>query len=105
LSYELNGIAREAFIVDKSVAPKTKARVKADLADPLQVAAPIPGLIVVMSASVGAKVTKGDKLFMMEAMKMQTTVYAQAAGVVAEVNATTGETVEAKDLIVRLRAG
>ena len=91
--------------MDKSVAPKTKARVKADLADPLQVAAPIPGLIVVMSASVGAKVTKGDKLFMMEAMKMQTTVYAQAAGVVAEVNATTGETVEAKDLIVRLRAG
>ena len=59
---------------------------------------------VVMSASVGAKVAKGDRLFMMEAMKMQTTVYAQAAGVVAEVNATTGETVEAKDLIVRLRA-
>jgi pyruvate carboxylase len=70
----------------------------------LQIAAPIPGLIVVMSASVGAKVAKGDKLFMMEAMKMQTTVYARAAGVVAEVNATTGETVEAKDLIVRLRA-
>ena len=104
LSYELNGIAREAFIVDKSVAPKTKARVKADLSDPLQIAAPIPGLIVVMSASVGAKVAKGDKLFMMEAMKMQTTVYAQAAGVVAEVNATAGDTVEAKDLIVRLRA-
>ncbi|HYP16592.1 MAG TPA: biotin/lipoyl-containing protein, partial [Opitutus sp.] len=104
LSYELNGIAREAFIVDKSVAPKTKARVKADLADPLQVAAPIPGLIVVLSASVGAKVAKGDKLFMMEAMKMQTTVYAQADGVVAEVNAAVGETVEAKDLIVKLRA-
>ncbi len=104
LSYELNGIAREAFIVDKGVAPKTKARVKADLADPLQIAAPIPGLIVVMSASVGAKVAKGDKLFMMEAMKMQTTVYAQADGVIAEVNAATGDTVEAKDLIVKLRA-
>lgn len=104
LSYELNGIAREAFIVDKSVAPKTKARVKADLADPLQIAAPIPGLIVVMTASVGAKVAKGDKLFMMEAMKMQTTVYAQADGVIAEVNAATGDTVEAKDLIVKLRA-
>ena len=104
LSYELNGIAREAFIVDKGVAPKTKARVKADLADPLQIAAPIPGLVVVLSASVGAKVAKGDKLFMMEAMKMQTTVYAQAAGVVAEVNAAVGDTVEAKDLIVKLRA-
>jgi pyruvate carboxylase len=103
LSYELNGIAREAFIADKSVAPKTKARVKVDPADPLQIAAPIPGLIVVLSTSVGAKVAKGDKLFMMEAMKMQTTVYAQADGVVAEVNAATGDTVEAKDLIVRLR--
>jgi pyruvate carboxylase len=104
LSYELNGIAREAFIVDKSVAPKSKLRPKADLSDPLQVAAPIPGLVVVLSATVGAKVAKGDKLFMMEAMKMQTTVYAQTAGVVAEVNAAVGETVEAKDLIVRLRA-
>jgi pyruvate carboxylase len=104
LSYELNGIGREAFIVDKGVAPKTKARPKADLADPMHVAAPIPGLIVVLSTSVGAKVAKGDKLFMMEAMKMQTTVYAQADGVVAEVNAAMGETVEAKDLIVKLRA-
>jgi pyruvate carboxylase len=103
LSYELNGIAREAFIIDKGVAPKTKARPKADLADPMHVAAPIPGLIVVLSTSVGAKVAKGDKLFMMEAMKMQTTVYAQADGVVAEVNAAMGETVEAKDLIVKLR--
>jgi pyruvate carboxylase len=105
INYELNGIAREAFILDRSVAPKAKARAKADLADPLQVAAPIPGLIVVMSASVGAKVAKGDKLFMMEAMKMQTTVYAQAGGIVAEVHAAVGETVEAKDLIVKLRAG
>ncbi|MFZ5495895.1 MAG: pyruvate carboxylase [Verrucomicrobiota bacterium] len=104
ITYELNGITREAFITDRSVAPKTKARPKADLADPLQVPAPIPGLIVVMSASVGAKVAKGDKLFMMEAMKMQTTVYAATDGVVAEVNAAVGDTVEAKDLIVRLRA-
>ena len=103
VNYELNGITREAFVLDKKVAPKTKARPKADLADVLQAPAPIPGLIVVMSASVGAKVTKGDKLFMMEAMKMQTTVYALADGIIAEVNAAVGDTVEAKDLIVKLR--
>ena len=34
ISYELNGIARETFILDKTVAPKTKARPKADLNDP-----------------------------------------------------------------------
>ena len=29
ISYELNGIGRETFILDKTVSPKTKARPKA----------------------------------------------------------------------------
>jgi pyruvate carboxylase len=103
VSYELNGITREVFIQDKSVTATAKSRPKADLSDPMSVAAPIPGLIVVLSASVGAKVAKGDKLFMMEAMKMQTTIYAPADGVVAELHAAVGDTVESKDLIVKLR--
>jgi len=103
VSFELNGIAREVLILDKSVTAITKARVKADLADPLQVAAPIPGLIVTLSTSVGAKVAKGDRLFMMEAMKMQTSVYAAENGVVAELHGAVGDTVESKDLIVKMR--
>jgi pyruvate carboxylase len=104
VNYELNGIGREVVILDKSISAETKSRQKADLADPLQVAAPIPGLIVTVSASVGAKVKKGERLFMMEAMKMQTSVYASADGVVDEIFAEVGDTVEAKDLIVRMRA-
>jgi len=104
VNYELNGIAREVLILDKGVTAENVARVKADLADPLQVAAPIPGLIVTVSASVGAKVKKGDRLFMMEAMKMQTSVYAAADGVVDEIHADVGDTVESKDLIVKMRA-
>jgi pyruvate carboxylase len=103
VNYELNGIAREAAITDRNVAVKSKSRPKADLADPRQVAAPIPGLIASLGVSVGAKVAKGDKLLMMEAMKMQTTVYAPMDGVVAEVPVALGETVEAKDLLVKLR--
>jgi len=102
ITYELNGMAREVLIADKSLAAKTQTRPKADLADPHQIAAPIPGLIVTMNASVGAKVAKGDRLFMMEAMKMQTSIYAAEDGTVAELHATVGDTVEAKDLIVRL---
>ena len=101
--YELNGMARDTFIVDKGVAPKAKARPKADLADAAQVAAPIPGLIATLTASVGGKVVRGDKLLMMEAMKMQTTVYAPCDGVVAELHVALGDTVEAKDLLVRIR--
>jgi pyruvate carboxylase len=103
LSYELNGMAREAFIADKNVTAKTKTRPKADIAEATQVAAPIPGLIAAISATVGAKVAKGEKLFMMEAMKMQTTVFAPVDGVVAEIHAAVGDTVESKDLIVKLR--
>jgi len=103
LSYELNGIAREASIPDQKVAPKARARPKADLADPTQVAAPIPGLIAALAVSVGTKVAKGDKLLMMEAMKMQNTVYAPSDGVVAELPVALGDTVESKDLLVRIR--
>jgi pyruvate carboxylase len=103
LSYELNGMARDTVIMDRSVTPKTKTRPKADLADATQVAAPIPGLIAVLSVSVGAKVVKGDKLLMMEAMKMQTTVYAPCDGIVAELNVAVGDTVESKDLLIRVR--
>ena len=104
VTYELNGITREAYVTDKKVSPQTKARVKADIADPLQIGAPIPGLIASIAVSVGQKVSRGDKLLMMEAMKMQTTVSASADGVVAELHCTLGETVASKDLLVRLRA-
>jgi pyruvate carboxylase len=104
ISYELNGIGRETFILDKTVTPKTKARPKADLSDPTQVSAPIPGLIAQLQVSVGSKVAKGDKLLMMEAMKMQNTVYSPCDGVVAELHVALGDTVEAKDLLVKIRA-
>ena len=64
----------------------------------------IPGLVTSIAVTVGQKVAKSDKLLMMEAMKMQTTVYATADGVVAELHCAVGETVESKDLLVRLRA-
>ena len=103
VSYELNGIGRETFILDRSIAPKTKVRPKADLADAAQVAAPIPGLIAQLLVSVGGKVSKGDKLLMMEAMKMQNTVYAPCDGVVSELHVALGDTVESKDLLIRIR--
>jgi pyruvate carboxylase len=48
-------------------------------------------------------VAKGDKLFTMEAMKMQTTIYATTDGIVSEINVQVSENVESKDLLARLR--
>jgi pyruvate carboxylase len=103
VTYELNGMTREAFIADKSVADKVKVRPKANLTDPRQIPAPIPGLVATIAVTVGHKVSKGDKLLMMEAMKMQTTVFAPLDGVVEEILVNIGDTVESKDLLLKIR--
>ena len=104
VTYELNGMTRETYVADKQLAAEVKRRPRADLANPLHVPAPIPGLIAAISVSVGHKVKKGDKLLMMEAMKMQTTVSALVDGVVEEIHVAVGDTVESKDLLIKLRA-
>jgi pyruvate carboxylase len=101
--FELNGVSRQTTVVDRSVQAKAKVRAKADPAVPAQVGAPIPGLITSLSVGIGTKVTKGDKLLTMEAMKMQTTLYAPCDGTVAEVSAKVGDTVESKDLLVLIK--
>jgi pyruvate carboxylase len=105
VSFELNGMARQTSIVDKSVQPKVKAREKADPGNPLQVGAPIPGVITALPVDVGMQVAKGEKILSLEAMKMQTTVYAPADGIIADIAVKVGDTVEAKDLLMRLKAG
>ncbi len=103
VNFELNGMSRQISIVDKSVKPTVKARVKADPAKSNEVGAPIPGLVTALSVSVGAKVAKGDKLVTLEAMKMQTTIYAPCDGVVGVIAAHIGDAVESKDLLLKLR--
>jgi len=104
VNYELNGMPREAVVADKSVAPKSKSRVKADPADPMQLGAPIPGMVTALNATLGGKVAKGDKLATLEAMKMQTTIYAPADGVISEVGVAVGDSLDAGDLLLKLRA-
>lgn len=103
VTFELNGMAREAAILDRSIQSKVKTRAKADPADPLQMGAPIPGIVTSLAVSVGTKVAKGDKILTLEAMKMQTTLYAAADGVVDAIYAQVGDNVESKTLLVRLR--
>lgn len=103
VTFELNGRARETVVLDRSVKQESKAREKADADDPDQIGAPIPGLVAALPVSVGHKVKAGDKLVVLEAMKMQTTVYAPADGVVTAVAVKAGETVDAKDLLIRIK--
>ena len=100
--FELNGQPREVLIADDSLSSTIKSHPKADPGNPMQVAAPMPGLVVNVAIAVGNKVNKGQKLFTLEAMKMESTIYAETEGTVAEVLVTPATQVEAGDLMMRL---
>jgi pyruvate carboxylase len=68
------------------------------------VGAPIPGAVTSIAVELNQEVQKGDKLLVMEAMKMQTTVYAPISGKVTERLIGVGQTVEPKDLLVVISA-
>jgi len=66
--------------------------------------APMPGMVRLVDAKVGQKVTAGDRLAVLEAMKMEHSLLAARDGVVAEVLAAEGDQVEAGAALVRLEA-
>ncbi|MGJ8625470.1 MAG: acetyl/propionyl/methylcrotonyl-CoA carboxylase subunit alpha [Sulfitobacter sp.] len=68
------------------------------------VEAPMPGLVRSVDAKVGQAVAKGDRLAVLEAMKMEHSLLAARDGVVAEVLAAAGDQVEAGAALVRLEA-
>jgi len=98
-NFELNGQPREVTIRDKALKPLVPARSKADPANPGHVGAPIPGSVSTVAFSVHQRVAKGERLMVLEAMKMQTTIYAQVEGMVTQKLVEVGDTVEAKDLL------
>jgi pyruvate carboxylase len=100
--FDLNGQPRSVNVRDLAQEPTEKLRPKADRADARQIGAPMPGAVVTVSAHPGDTVSAGQKLLAMEAMKMETTIYAEQDGKVAEVFVTPGTQVDTNDLLIRL---
>lgn len=66
--------------------------------------APMPGQIIEVTVSVGDNVSAGDKLAVLEAMKMQQPILAGIEGTVAEVAVTAGDQVTDGALLVKVVA-
>jgi 3-methylcrotonyl-CoA carboxylase alpha subunit len=62
--------------------------------------APMPGLVKIVRVAIGAKVAKGQALLVLEAMKMEHTIFAPQDGVVAEI-ASEGAQVSDGTVLVR----
>jgi pyruvate carboxylase len=102
LFFELNGQPREVNVRDRALRVVERAHPKADPSDPGHVAAPTAGVISSIAAQANHPVERGAKLLTLEAMKMQSNIYAPISGRIVKILVTSGQHVEAKDLLVAI---
>ncbi|MGJ8735157.1 pyruvate carboxylase [Zobellia laminariae] len=101
--FKINGQLRNVLIKDTSVKVEKQENVKADSADPKQVGAPLQGLLSNVLVKTGQEVKRNQPLFVIEAMKMETTVTATEEGIVAKVQLKGGSLVNSDDLVLTLK--
>ncbi len=109
-------VAPNVVVTGAQVSVFTQYGLTFDIIDPLArdsaaggnaalIEAPMPGLVKLVQAKAGQKVAKGDRLAVLEAMKMEHALLAARDGVVAEVLVATGDQVEAGAALIRLEEG
>lgn len=68
-----------------------------------EVKSPMPGTIVSINVNENQKVTAGDILFVLEAMKMENEIASPKDGTIVGINASKGQSVEAGQTIILLK--
>ena len=100
--FSLNGQTRNLQVRDKAVEVSKVSNAKADKANAKQVGAPLQGLLSKVLVEPGQEVPKNTPLFVIEAMKMETTITAPQDGKVASIALPQGARVQADDLVLVL---
>ena len=100
--FELNGQPRVIRVPNRSVKAATARRPKAAEGNPGHIGAPMPGSIASVAVQAGQKVNAGDLLLTIEAMKMETGIHADRAGVIKALHVQPGAQIDAKDLLLEL---
>jgi len=100
LFFELNGHPREVQVVDRKLGKESAARPKADRDNLHHLGSPMPGMVVEVKVAPGQAVSEGDKLIVLEAMKMEMTISSPIASVVKEVYVKPRDRVDAGDLVI-----
>ncbi len=102
VTFELNGQSRRVRVKDNNLTVKVAAHQKIDKNNENEVGAPLQGKLAQVLAKAGQEVEEGTPLFVIEAMKMETTISAPRTGKVQQVHLDAGVMVEQDDLVVDL---
>ncbi|MDZ7739498.1 MAG: biotin/lipoyl-containing protein [Bacteroidales bacterium] len=68
----------------------------------LEIKAPLPGIILQVMVKPGDKVAKGQKLLIMEAMKMENEIKAEQDGEIVSVKVTSGQSVLQEEVLIEM---
>ena len=99
--FEMNGQARVIQVKDLSYKSTKVSNVKATTDH--HIGAPLQGRIAEVKVKAGDKVKENQPLFVIEAMKMETTISAVEAGEVGKVHLDAGAMVEQDDLVIEMK--
>ena len=98
--FELNGQPRVIRVPNRLVKSSIMQRPKVEPGDVNHVGAPMPGVVASVGVQAGQKVSEGDLLLTIEAMKMETSIHAERDAIVKAVHVQPGGQIDAKDLLV-----
>jgi len=98
--FQINGQTRNIRVKDHSVKVTTVKYPKVSGKD--DVGVPLQGKLVEVKVNEGDKIQKGSPLFVIEAMKMETTVTATRDGVIKRINIPVNTLVEQDDCVLQL---
>lgn len=100
LFFKVNGQLSHVQVKDQSIVVKEEKNEVADANNPEHIASPLQGLLSNVMVTKGQKVKRNQPLFVIEAMKMETTVTAIDDGVVDRVVLNSGSLVSGEDLVL-----
>jgi pyruvate carboxylase len=100
----LNGQLRPIDVRDESIEAQVVDLERADPNNPSHVAAPLTGVVTVL-VDQGEEVEDGQAVAVLEAMKMESTITAPAAGKVERIAARSGSRLDQGDLVLVLAGG
>ncbi|TRD17344.1 pyruvate carboxylase [Palleronia caenipelagi] len=100
--FELNGQPRVSIVPNRTEGGAAAIRPKAEPGNANHVGAPMPGIVASIAVEPGKEVKRGDLLLTVEAMKMETGLYAERDATVKAVHVSVGSQIDAKDLLVEL---
>lgn len=98
--FELNGIPRSVAVADLSLEADIVRAEKADSSNTSHIGAAMPGMVVSLAVREGDSVLVGQKLLVIEAMKMQTALVAEKKGKIQRILIKAGSQIETGDLLL-----